>query len=108
MRRSRMTTIATIAAAVSFGARRLMKSTFRPDFDSNGMQIIWDHEFGFLNETLVLPRQVLLAAGFMALEWIPTDLFGTRDLRPTVASQQVRPARYEWPVSVGKPSTSLR
>jgi hypothetical protein len=27
---SRMTTIATIAAAVSFGSRRLMKSTFRP------------------------------------------------------------------------------
>ena len=52
---SRMTTIATIAAAVSFGSRRLMKSTFRPDFDSNGMQIIWDHEFGFLKETLVAP-----------------------------------------------------
>jgi hypothetical protein len=55
MRNSRMTTIATIAAAVSFGSRRLMKSTFRPDFDSNGMQIIWDHEFGFLKETLVAP-----------------------------------------------------
>ena len=55
MHRSRMTTIATIAAAVSFGSRRLMKSTFRPDFDSNGMQIIWDHEFGFLKETLVAP-----------------------------------------------------
>ena len=55
MHRSRMTTIATIAAAVSFGAGRLMKSTFRPDFDSNGMQIIWDHEFGFLKETLVAP-----------------------------------------------------
>jgi ABC-type multidrug transport system permease subunit len=55
MHRSSMTTIATIAAAVSFGAGRLMKSTFRPDFDSNGMQIIWDHEFGFLKETLVAP-----------------------------------------------------
>ena len=55
MHRSRMTTIATIAAAVSFGAGRLMKSTFRPDFDSNGLQIIWDREFGFLKETLVAP-----------------------------------------------------
>jgi len=55
MRRSRMTTIATIAAAVSFGSRRLMKSTFRPDFDSNSLQIIWDREFGFLKETLVAP-----------------------------------------------------
>jgi hypothetical protein len=53
MRSSRMTTIATIAAAVSFGSRRLMKSTFRPDFDSNGMQTTWDREFGFLKETLV-------------------------------------------------------
>ena len=34
---------------------RLLKSTFRPDFDSNGMQIIWDREFGFLKETLVAP-----------------------------------------------------
>ena len=49
MRRSRMTTIATIAAAVSFGSSRL------PDFDSNGLQIIWDREFGFLKETLVAP-----------------------------------------------------
>jgi ABC-type multidrug transport system permease subunit len=52
---SRMTTIATIAAAVSFGSRRLMKSNFSPDFDSNGLQIIWDREFGFLKETLVAP-----------------------------------------------------
>jgi hypothetical protein len=43
----------TIAAAVSFGSSRLMKSTFRPDFDSNGMQTTWDREFGFLKETLV-------------------------------------------------------
>jgi ABC-type multidrug transport system permease subunit len=50
-----MMTIATIAAAVSFGSSRLLKSTFRPDFDSNGMQIIWDREFSFLKETLVAP-----------------------------------------------------
>jgi ABC-type multidrug transport system permease subunit len=55
MRRSWMTMIATIAAAVSFGSRRPMKSTFRPDFDSDGLQIIWDREFGFLKETLVAP-----------------------------------------------------
>ena len=62
MRRSRMTTIAMIAAAVSFGSSRLLKSTFRPDFDSNGMQIIWDREFGFLKETLVapVPRVVIM------------------------------------------------
>jgi ABC-type multidrug transport system permease subunit len=51
-----------IAAAVSFGSSRLLKSTFRPDFDSNGMQIIWDREFGFLKETLVapVPRVVIM------------------------------------------------
>jgi hypothetical protein len=52
-RRSRMT---TIAAAVSLGSSRLLKSTFRPDFDTNGMHIIRDQEFGFSKETLVARR----------------------------------------------------
>jgi hypothetical protein len=31
---SRMTTLATIAAAASFGSSSLLKNTLRPDFDS--------------------------------------------------------------------------
>jgi hypothetical protein len=45
--RSGMTTIATIAAAVSFGSSRLLKITFRPDFDSrmDWFRIRLVHEF---------------------------------------------------------------
>ena len=35
--------------------QRVDEEHFSPDFDSNGLQIIWDREFGFLKETLVAP-----------------------------------------------------